>query len=111
MKKLLAVLALAALLCLALAAQGLAAEVAEGKCLGNDKAQHVIQIEEYDINFSKDFPYGKPTGVQATFDVANAQIGITPEQGDVLRIAYVIEGDKKVALKVMNVSKQNLLKK
>jgi hypothetical protein len=33
-----------------------------------------------------------------------------PEAGDILRISYVIEGNSKVALKIMNVSKQDLKK-
>lgn len=111
MKRIFAILALTALCGLLFAASALAAEVAQGKCLINDANQKVIQIEEYDINFDKEFPYGHPTGTQASFDVSKAMVGITPQPGDVLRIAYVIEGDKKLALKVMNVSKQDLRKK
>jgi len=89
----------------------LAAEVSQGKCISVDAENNSITIEEYDINFSTEFPYGRPTGVQSVFNVAKAQIGIKPELGDILRLAYVVKGTDKVAIKVMNVSKQDLRKK
>ncbi|MDA8140445.1 MAG: hypothetical protein M0036_17495 [Desulfobacteraceae bacterium] len=88
-----------------------AAEVSQGKCLQYDKTAMKITIEEYDIQFSKEAPYGRPTGVQSVFDVAKAQIGITPQPGDILRLAYDQNGADKIAIKVMNVSKQDLKKK
>lgn len=88
-----------------------AAEVSQGKCISYDKERKLIAIEEYDINFSKEFPYGRPTGTQSEYDVATAQIGIVPEAGDILRLAYDIKGTTKVALRVMNVSKQDMRKK
>jgi hypothetical protein len=98
-------LGLALLLGLVLASPVLAQEVAQGKCLSNDK------IEEYDIHFSKENPYGKPTGVETAFDVRHSKIGIPPEPGDILRIAYTVQDETMVAVKVMNVSKQDLRKK
>lgn len=94
-----------------LAGQALAYGVVEGKCLENNTAQKTIKIEEYDTNFSKADPYGKPTGIQSVYDVSQAKIGIVPQPGDILRIAYTVEGEKKMAAKVMNVSKQDLRKK
>jgi hypothetical protein len=89
----------------------LAAEVSQGKLINFDKEKKLITIEEYDLNFSKEFPYGKPTGVESTYDVSRAMIGIPPEAGDVLRIAYDVKGTDKVALRVMNVTKQDLRKR
>lgn len=109
--KRIAALALALALGMMLSAAAHAAEVAQGKCLGFDQAAKTILVEEYDINFSKDFKYGHPTGIQSTFDVAAAKIGIPPEPGDILRIAYNVQGADKKALKVMNVSKQDLRKR
>jgi len=104
-----------------LAGAALAAEVAQGRCIAYDTAARTITIEEYDINFSKEHPYGVSTGTVSTYDVKDARIGLTPEPGDILRIAYEIHGDKRaslvayqsfgdrrVAVKVMNVSKQSL---
>ena len=88
-----------------------AGEVSQGKCLEFDQATHVIKIEEFDTNITPDAPYGKSTGNQLAFNVAKAKIGIPPQPGDVLRIAYKVEGDAKMASKVMNVSKQDLRKK
>jgi hypothetical protein len=88
-----------------------AAEVAQGKCIQFDKEKMVVLIEEYDINFDKDNPYGHPTGIQSLFNAQKALIGIPPEVGDVLRIAYKIQGDEKIAIRIMNVTKQDLRKK
>lgn len=110
MKKL-TVLAATLALTLLLAATAFAAEVVQGKCLAYDTAAKTIVVEEYDINFDKDFKYGHPTGIQSTFEVGDAKVGITPESGDILRIAFNVEGTAKKALKVMNVSKQDLRKK
>jgi hypothetical protein len=88
-----------------------AAEVAQGKCVAYDKAKNEISIEEYDTNFSKAAPYGRPTGTISKFDIAKAKIGIAPQPGDILRIAYTADGKTKKAIKVMNVSKQDLRKK
>ncbi|MGD8366243.1 MAG: hypothetical protein PVG78_01265 [Desulfobacterales bacterium] len=90
---------------------GRAAEVAQGQCLNYSKEAGTLKIEEYDTNISKDTPYGNPTGIISQFDLTRAKVGITPETGDVVRVAYEIKEDQKVALKVMNVSKQDLRKK
>ncbi len=96
------------LLLAAVAAQ--AQDVAQGKCVSFDKAAKSLVIEEYDANFSKENPYGKPTGIETSFDLAGAKVGLEPEAGNILRIAYRAEGDKKAAVKVMNVTKQDLKK-
>lgn len=106
----LAALALALGVCF-LAGQAHAFGVVEGKCLEYNKAQKIIKIVEYDTNFSKEAPYGHDTGIESVYDVSQAKIGIPPEPGDILRIAFTVEGEKKTAAKVMNVSKQDLRKK
>jgi len=88
-----------------------AADVSQGKCIQYDKQQGAITIEEFDIQFSPEAPYGRPTGLESVFNVSKAMIGITPQPGDILRLAYNVKGNEKVALKVMNVSKQDLRKK
>jgi hypothetical protein len=88
-----------------------AAEVSQGKCLQYDKERKVVTIEEYDINFSKEHPYGQPTGTQSEFNLATALIGIPPEVGDIVRLAYNVQDGSKVAIRLMNVSKQDLRKK
>ena len=95
----------------ALAGPAAAADVSQGKCIQYDKQIGVITIEEFDTQFSAETPYGRPTGMQTVYDVSGAVIGITPEPGDILRLAYKVQGDRKVALRVMNVSKQDLRKK
>ncbi|WP_027176824.1 hypothetical protein [Desulfovibrio aminophilus] len=102
-----AAFALTVLLC----AAAWAGMVAQGKCIENDKAAKTIKIEEYDINFTPENKYGTPTGTVTVFDVSEAKIGIPPEPGDILRIAYTSDNDKYHAVKVMNVTKQDLSKK
>ena len=97
--------------CAVMVGQALAADVSQGKCLQYDQKQGSITIEEFDMQFSDQSPYGKPTGVEAVFNVSKAMIGITPQPGDILRLAYDVKGSEKVALRVMNVSKQDLRKK
>lgn len=103
------VVMVAALVCWVLPAA--AAEVSQGKCKTYNTQTKVITIEEYNTTFTKENPYGEPTGEVNAYDVANAIIGITPEPGDILRLAYEVRGTKREALKVMNVSKQDLRKK
>lgn len=88
-----------------------AAEVSQGKCIMYDPEAKVIVIEEYDTNFSHEHPYGKSTGIKNTYRIDKAKIGIKPEKGDILRIAYDIKNNERHAIKVMNVSKQDLRKK
>ncbi|MBI5895175.1 MAG: hypothetical protein HZB24_03885 [Desulfobacterales bacterium] len=88
-----------------------AAEVSQGKCLQFDKERKLVTIEEYDINFSPEHPYGQPTGTQSEYDLATALIGIPPAVGDIIRLAYDVKDGAKVAIRLMNVSKQDLRKK
>ena len=111
MKRKLKIPALCLAICLVWALNSIASEVVQGKCLEYNTELKIIKIEEFDTNFSKDAPYGQPTGIISGFDLSTAKIGIVPEPGDILRIAFKIKGDTKVAIKVMNVSKQDLRKK
>lgn len=96
---------------LLLAMPAFAGEVSQGKCLAYDKAKKECVIEAYDLQITKESPYGRPTGDRLTFSTGEAAIGIEPAIGDILRIAYEVRADKKFALKIMNVSKQDLRKK
>ena len=88
-----------------------AGDVAQGRCVQLDPASAVLVVEEYDTNFTSADPYGTPTGIMSEFNIAHAKIGITPEPGDILRIVYTDQGGQMKAIKVMNVSKQDLRKK
>ncbi|MFH1034443.1 MAG: hypothetical protein V1806_08045 [Pseudomonadota bacterium] len=48
---------------------------------------------------------------EVTFDLSQAKVGIPPTPGDKIRVAYEMAGAKYMALKVMNVTKQDLRKK
>jgi phage/plasmid primase-like uncharacterized protein len=97
-------------LILALAASALAVEVAQGKCVKYDPDKKIVTIEDYDTNFSNGHKYGRPTGKESVYNLATALIGVSPTQGDILRIAYELKGTERVATKVMNVSKQDLMR-
>ena len=50
-------------------------------------------------------------GESATFDLCQARVGLLPEKGDIIRVAYMPQGKRLMAIKVMNVTKQDLRKK
>ena len=50
-------------------------------------------------------------GDKATFDISKAKVGLAPEVGNVIRVAYFPDKGKNLAIKVMNVTKQDLRKK
>lgn len=104
-------LIVSAMVLAAMTATAWAGEVSQGRYIGMEAASAQMTIEEYDTNFTAAYPYGTPTGIITRFDVSTAKIGIHPEAGDILRIAYDEKGDTKRAIKVMNVSKQDLRKK
>ncbi len=101
----------ALLLIVGMAVPVLAADVTQGKCMTYDDQKKQLTIQEYNIKFSKEHPYGEPTGQNVSFDTSQALVGITPAPGDILRIAYNKKGDMKQAVRIMNVSKQDLRKK
>jgi len=111
MKKSCFIYILAVMMLLSLSSAAIAGEVSQGKCTAYDVENKTVTIEEYNINFSKEHPYGEPTGVISVYDVSTAQIGLKPEPGDILRLSYKVNGNKKTCLKLMNVSKQDLRKK
>ena len=89
----------------------MAADVAHGKTVKYDKDKLVIVIEEYDLNISPQAKYGKPTGKELTVDLKEALIGKTPEPGDMVRIAFKKNGNENKGIRLMNVSKQDIMKK
>ncbi len=112
MKKRILYAAMCVILSLCLAAPCMAATVAEGKCVVFDPAKNVLTIDEYDLNFSKDNPYGKATGKQLTFKLTpETLIGKTPEPGNILRLAFEEKGGEKTVVRIQNVTKQDLMKK
>jgi hypothetical protein len=72
--------------------------VIQGKCVSYDKASKVLTLEN------------EADKANVTFDLSKAKIGLLPEPGDVIRVVFIKEGDKNMALKVMNVTKQSLKK-
>jgi hypothetical protein len=87
------------------------AEVAEGKVVKMENNGTLLTLDEYNVDFSKEYPYGHPTGVQSVYNLSHALIGMTPAVGDMLRIAYEMKGKERMAIRVMNITKQDLMKK
>src|SRR4030042_6472134 len=81
----------------------LGAEVAQGKVLKIEKEGALVTIEEYDVQFSKEHPYGRPTGKTSVYNFSKAELGVPSAVGDILRIAFVVQGNERTAIKVMNV--------
>ena len=96
---------------LCVTAPAMAADVAQGKCVSYDADKGVLVIDEYDIKFTPEHKYGQSTGKQATFNTKGALVGITPQPGDIIRLAYDGKSADKKAIRVMNVSKQDIRKK
>ncbi len=49
-------------------------------------------------------------GEAASFDISTAKVGAAPEPGNLIRVAFLEKEGKLVALKVMNITKQDLRK-
>jgi hypothetical protein len=111
MKKSILYAAMCVILALCLAAPCMAASVAQGKCVVFNVEKNVLTIDEYDLNFSKENPYGKSTGKQLTFKITpETLIGKTPQPGNVLRLAYEEKGGEKTAIRIQNITKQDIMK-
>lgn len=89
-----------------IAPAAMAGEVVQGKCVAIDEANHTYTVEIYDTTKSEEYPYGKTTDKTIVIDYSDAIIGKTPVQGDIVRIAYKVEGAVNNAIRVMNVTKQ-----
>jgi hypothetical protein len=96
---------------LLLVTPAIAAEVAQGKTITNDTKTKLITIEEYDINFTPQNKYGNPTGKTMVFDLSEALIGKEAVPGDIVRIAYKVVDGKNKVIRIMNVTKQDIMKK
>jgi hypothetical protein len=99
------------LLALCAVAPAIASDVSQGKCVSYDAEKAVLVIEEYDTKFTKEHKYGQSTGKQMTFNTKEAMVGLTPKPGDIIRLAYDGKSADKKAIRVMNLSKQDLMKK
>ncbi len=85
--------------------------VAQGKVQTFDKEKQLLTIDDYNTDFTKEHKYGAPTGKQSTYNTKGALIGITPAVGDVVRIAFDQKDGKNHAIRIMNVTKQDVMKK
>ena len=89
----------------------MAAEVVQGKCVAIDVEKKIYTIEIYDTTKDKDNPYGRSTNKNIVMNYSKAQVGKDPEVGNILRVAYKVEGTDNMAIRVMNVTKQDIMKK
>jgi hypothetical protein len=83
---------------------GTKSRVYQGVCLKYNPTDQILELKNSQ-------PQLNPIpGETAVFNLANAKVGLTPDPGDVIRVAYKAEGNSLLALKLMNVSKQDLRK-
>jgi len=88
-----------------------AAEVVQGQCVdydGHNEQLRIIVLKSTDTNKNR---YEGPRNDVRVFNTAQAMMSKEPEVGDILRISFYIRDSEKVALKIMNITKQNSLKK
>ncbi len=80
-------------------------QVYQGVCVRMDAAAKALEL-------SNSQPELNPIpGEAAVFDLSRASVGLPPEPGDEIRVAFVMDGSTLVAHKVMNVTKQSLREK
>jgi len=96
---------------LLLALPAMAAEVLQGKTVTNDLNTKMITVEEYDLKVTPQNKYGSPTGKTMVFDLSDALIGKQAVPGDIVRIAYKVVDGKNKAIRIMNVTRQDIMKK
>ncbi len=89
----------------------MAAEVVQGKCVAVDEEKKTYTIEIYDTTKDEEHPYGKSTNKEIVLDYSKANVGKDPEVGNMLRAAYKVEGTDNMAIRIMNITKQDIMKK
>ncbi len=85
----------------------LAGEVFQGTAISFDAGANKLVLKNSEPDKNK----VPKTMTEVTFDTSTAKIGLAPAAGDKIRVAYDQKGDKLMAVKVMNVTKQDLRKK
>ena len=80
-------------------------QVYQGVCISLDSEGKTLKLENTEPALNR------IEGTHAVFDLTGARVGLTPEQGDTIRVAYVEREGLYQAVKVMNVTKQDLRKK
>lgn len=85
----------------------LAGEVFQGVAVSFDAASNKLVLKNSEPDKNK----VPKTMTEVAFDTSQSKVGLTPSAGDKIRVAYDQKGDKFMAVKVMNVSKQDLRKK
>ena len=82
--------------------EGPASRVYQGVCTSLDSNGRVLKLENTEPSLNR------IEGEQAVFDLSQAKVGLTPEPGDTIRVAYLEKEGVYQAVEVMNVTKQNL---
>ena len=77
-------------------------QVFQGVCISLDNDGKALVLENTEPTSNR------IEGGRAVFDLTEARVGLTPEPGDIIRVAYQEEDGVYRAVKVMNVSKQDL---
>ncbi len=83
---------------LALQSCGAAPQVVQGTVVSCSLESHTLVVRDE-----------RSPERKLTLSLAEADIGATPEAGDVVRVAYVEKDGRAVALRVMNLTKQKEL--
>jgi hypothetical protein len=89
----------------------MAAEVVQGKCVAIDEENKTYTIEIYDTTKDEKNPYGKSTNKTMVVNYSKALVGKDPEVGNLIRVAYKVEKTENIAIRIMNITKQDVMKK
>lgn len=81
-------------------------QVFQGSAVSYDDAKKILVLKNDEANLNKVDKNLK----EVTFDLSKAKVGAPASPGDKMRVSYDMAGDKFVASKVMNVTKQDLRK-
>ena len=97
----------AALLLVAFVGVAVAGEVFQGVAISFDAGAKKLVLKNSEPERNK----VPKEMAEVAFDTSQGLVGLAPAPGDKIRVAYEQQGDKFLALKVMNVTKQDLRKK
>jgi hypothetical protein len=81
-------------------------QVFQGSAISYDDAKKILVLKNDEPDKNKVDKNLK----EVTFDLSKAKIGAPASPGDKMRVSYDMAGDKYVATKAMNVTKQDLRK-
>lgn len=79
-----------------------AADIIQGRCISMENDAYKMTVEIYDTRFTRQHPYGGPTGRILEMSIKGASMDSAVRAGSLVRVAYEIDGTRVKALKIMS---------